>query len=1012
MELAQDAERLARFEREAKLLASLNHTNIAHVYGFEKTTFDTGPTPHFLAMELVEGEDLAERLKRGPVPVDEAREIAKQIAEALEEAHEHGIVHRDLKPANVKVTAVGKVKVLDFGLAKVFTDEPASSASGDVSHSPTLSAQGTRAGVILGTAAHMSPEQARGKAVDKRSDIWAFGVLFYEMLTGRRLFEGETVTDVLAAVVRQEIDWSALPAETPAGARRLLGRCLQRDPRKRLRDIADAHFDLEEIRPPAGEARSGRSSGGAPGQRSPARRRGGAAALTLLGVLAGALAVGRLDGAPRPRPVHFAAAVSLGEDLLQRGSGVVLSPDGTRIVFRSAQDGRQGLYIRSLDQLGARLISGTENGTASFFSPDGVWLAFFSVAPARGAELMKVRLEGGASIRVTETAGSALAGFTASGSWSEAGEILFSGSSPVIQRVAVLGGQATAATELDASRGEQGHVQPVWLPGGRGFLYVAVAGGRPDVMMAPGGAGKGHVLIEGGTSPRYAASGHLLFVRGKTLLAAPFDIRSLQVTGEPFPVLEGLDVAVYGSYRTARFDLSPNGTRAYLLDRPVARSGQMVFVDRLGKATAAFEETGTYLVPRLSPEGAKVAYAAIDDQSGQRDVWIGDLRRGTRTRLTLAKGASTDPIWTPDGQGVTYASTRDQGTIALFTAPADGSREPTRLSRGVDLPGGGRFLFPRAWLRDGSGLVFHAIETSDDIGILRADSETEEMLVASRFAELEPSLSPDERFMAYVSDESGRREVYVRSLDGWARRSARAGWARCSARTKRYGVRSGCPSTVRPAEPRSLAPPRRPAPGRDRGSREAASRRAEVDRVQDLPDRQRVGDVGHRLERPGTASAGERIGQEDLGDEPCPAGRAPAPRLWLGLVCVERLLLLRPLSAHMIGASPHTTGRTTCRDTRPDTARSCGTPSTKAGRSRVRRGHSACSRAARARPPGEAAHAVGRSTWARHAAAPKVRPGGSGLEAAARARRRGRDAPAETCDRRRVRRRVASASGR
>jgi eukaryotic-like serine/threonine-protein kinase len=770
VELARDADRLARFEREAKLLASLNHPNIAHVYGFESATLDGGVPAHFLAMELVEGEDLAERLRRGAIPVDESLLIAKQIAEALEEAHDRGIVHRDLKPANVKVTLDGKVKVLDFGLAKAFAGDSAIGSGADLSQSPTLAHTGTQAGVILGTAAYMSPEQARGRPVDKRTDIWAFGVVLYEMLTGRRLFEGETVTDVLAAVVRQEIDWSALPTETSGGVRRVLARCLQRDPRKRLRDIGDAQLDLEEADPPVDQAESSQTSRGAPAERSLVRRLGGAAALILLGVVAGALVVGQLDRAPAPRAVHFATSVALYEDLLQRGSGVVLSLDGTQIVFRGEQDGRQGLYIRSLDHLGARLIPGTEDGTAPFFSPDGAWMAFFSAGPdARGAELMKTRIEGGAPIRVAEAASSALAGFTASGSWSESGEIVFSGSSSVIQRVSALGGQVTAATELDASRGERQHVQPVWLPGGRSFLYVADVGGRQDVMVASGDAGEGRVLIVGGTSPRYAAPGYLLFVREKTLLAAAFDLRSLQVTGEPSAVVEALDVAAYGSYRTARFDLSPNGTLAYLADRPVGRSGQLVLVDRRGNTTPAFEETGTYLAPRLSPDETRVAYAAVDEQSGQRDVWIGDLKRGTRTRLTLATGASTDPIWTPDGQGVTYASTRDL-SLALFTSPADGSREPTQLSRGVDPGGGGRFLLPGAWLRDGSGLVFHAIETSNDIGILRTDSGEEEMLLAGPFAELEPSLSPDDRFMAYVSNESGRREVYVRSLDGAAGR--------------------------------------------------------------------------------------------------------------------------------------------------------------------------------------------------------------------------------------------------
>ncbi len=422
-----------------------------------------------------------------------------------------------------------------------------------------------------------------------------------------------------------------------------------------------------------------------------------------------------------------------------------------------------------MDKLEQRLIPGPKDGFAPFFSPDGQWLGFFSVPQGtRGAELTKIKIEGGAPIRVTDSASSALAGFTAAGSWSESGQILFSGSSLTIQRVSASGGPAVAVTALDASRTEQSHIQPRWLPGGRALLYVAnVAGGRQDVMVASGDSGKGRVLVEGGVSPRFALTGHLLFVREKTLLAAPFDLQKLELTGEPFPVVDALGVAALGDYRDARFDLSQNGTLAYLIDGASTRSGQLMFVDRQGNATAAFAERGMYLVPRLSPDGGHIAYAAIDPQSGQRNIWIGDLKRGTRTRLTLGTGSSSDPIWTPDGQGITYASTREQGSFALFTSPTDGSREPSRLTSGQDP---NRSLFPRIWLRDGSGLVFHAIKASDDIGIWRKGAGAEEMLLATPMAELEPSLSPDERFMAYVSDESGRREVYIRALSGAAQR--------------------------------------------------------------------------------------------------------------------------------------------------------------------------------------------------------------------------------------------------
>jgi len=762
--VAADGERLTRFQREAEVLASLNHPNIAAIYGLEE---DGGMTA--LVMEFVDGEDLSQRIARGAIPVDDALPIAKQIAEALEAAHEQGIIHRDLKPANIKVRPDGTVKVLDFGLAKM--NDPNGSNGSALSMSPTIMSPAmTQAGLILGTAAYMAPEQAKGRAVDKRADIWAFGVVLYEMLCGARLFDGDSVSDVLAAVLTREPDWNALPASTPPGLVRLLRRCLEREPRKRLHDIADSHFDLEDAAQPPSHTGSRRPSESASGIRWPMRWLAAAAALTLLGALAGGLVVRGLDRAPTPKPTYFATALSSGDDLLQQASGVAISPDGTRIAFGGSQGGQSGLFLRSFDELEQKLIPGSEDGFAPFFSPDGQWVAFFSWSlGTRRAGLTKIKIAGGAPIRVTDTASSALAGFTAAGSWSESEQILFSGSSPTIQRVSASGGPAVAVTALDASRGEQSHVQPRWLPDGRGLLYVAnMAAGRQDVMVARGDSGKGRVLVEGGTSPRFAPTGHLLFVREKTLLAAPFDLEKLALTGEPFPVIEALSVVAYGSYRSARFDLSPNGTLVYLIDgASTARSGQLVLVDRQGKATPAFEEMGMYLVPRLSPEGGQVAYAAIDAQSGQRNIWIGDLKRGTRTRLTLGMGNSTDPIWTPDGQGITYSSTEGQGSLAIFTSPTDGSREPTRLTRSLDP---NRFLFPRIWLRDSSGLVFHSIETSDDIGIWRKSSGAEEMLLATSIAELEPTLSPDERFMAYVSDESGRREVYIRAFSGAAQR--------------------------------------------------------------------------------------------------------------------------------------------------------------------------------------------------------------------------------------------------
>ncbi len=502
---AADPDRLARFEREAKLLASLNHPGIAHLYGFENDTLADGTTSHVLVMELVEGEDLAVRLKRGPVPVDETIAIAKQVAEALEAAHEKGIVHRDLKPANVKVTPDGKVKVLDFGLAKAWSgDGPGATSSADLSQSPTLAHTGTAAGIILGTAAYMSPEQARGRAVDRRSDVWAFGVLVYEMLTGRRLFEGETVSDVLAAVLTREPDWQALPPGTPAGLRRVLRRCLERDPKRRLRDVADARLDLEEAPQPGPDERPGRERG--PGARAGGRWVAALVAGILLGALAGGLAVLRLGRAPEDRVVRLALPLTTGGDAIQQTSGIAVSPDGTRVVFRSTQGGRRGLFIRSLDALEPLPIPGSEGGYGPCFSPDGQSVAFFSIfGGTRQTGLVRARIAGGTPTLVVELPSSAVAGLTFTCDWSEAGHILLAGPSPVVQRVSAAGGEPAPVTALDPARGETSHVQPHRLPGSQGLLCVAVsAGGRPDVLFARGDGTPGRVLVEGATSPRFA----------------------------------------------------------------------------------------------------------------------------------------------------------------------------------------------------------------------------------------------------------------------------------------------------------------------------------------------------------------------------------------------------------------------------------------------------------------------------------------------------------------------------
>jgi serine/threonine-protein kinase len=764
---AADPDRLARFEREAKLLASLNHPGIAHLYGFENGTLADGTSSHVLVLELVEGEDLAERLGRGPIPVDETIAIAEQVAEALEEAHEKGIVHRDLKPANVKVTPDGKVKVLDFGLAKAWSgDGPGATSSADLSQSPTLAHTGTAAGIILGTAAYMSPEQARGRAVDRRADVWAFGVLVYEMLTGRRLFEGETVSDVLAAVLTREPDWQALPPGTPPGLRRVLRRCLERDPRRRLRDIADARPDLEEAPPPGPDERPAPEP--SRGTRATGRWVGGVVAGILLGALAGGVAVVRLGRAPGDRVVRLAFPLTTGGDAIQQTSGIAVSPDGTRVVFRSSGGGRRGLFIRSLDTLEPQPIPDSEGGYGPCFSPDGQSVAFFSIfGGARRTGLVRARIEGGTPTLVVELPSSAVSGLTFTCDWPEAGHILLAGPSPVVQRVSAAGGEPAAVTALDAARGETSHVQPHRLPGSQGLLCVAVsAGGRPDVLFARGDGTPGRVLVEGATSPRFAPTGHLLFVKETTLFAVPFDPARGELAGEPAPVVEGLMVGVYGSFRRAHYDLSANGTLVSIAASASGREARLVLVDRQGKATPAFDPVGDYLVPRVSPDGDRVAYAATSPATGRREVWVGDLKRGTRTRMPFEKGSATDPVFTRDGRAITFTGVGEDGLWHIYSAPIDGSRAPDVLIRGRDRS---RVSFPKGWLPGGTGLLLHTIAGSDDLELWRLATGATETVLAAPSAEIEPSLSPDGRFLAYVSDESGEREVYVRPLQGTSR---------------------------------------------------------------------------------------------------------------------------------------------------------------------------------------------------------------------------------------------------
>ncbi len=754
-EVAQDQERLGRFKREAHLLAALNHPNIAAIYGLEES--DGKP---FLALELVEGEDLKERLARGAIPLDEALEIAKQIAEALEEAHNKGIVHRDLKPANVKLTPDGKVKVLDFGLAKAWAGEASgvSSGSAALSQSPTLAHTGTIAGVILGTAAYMSPEQARGKPVDKRADVWSFGVLVWEMLTGRALFAGDTVTDVIAAVVTREPDLEALPKATPRAVRRLLSRCLRKDPRTRLPDIGAARLELQEAI--AGTSVEAEAPAPDAVHSLEATRRGrtrerwawAAVALVAAGLAAG-LAFVHLTQVPTPRPAgRFVVEAPEGWAFVDWGWPVP-SPDGRQIAFRAVrvEAGRPPvmLWTRPLDSLTGRVLAGTEGADVPFWSPDGRFLAF-----GAGDELRRLNLADGTVQRICTLP---FAG--AAGDWNEDGTILFSSGGGVghLFTVAAAGGEPRSLLVPDAKRGETGFVLPRFLPGGRRIVFHVLGEGE--------GVYGAHVasldrpaekrLLGQGLTRFVPAAGHLLFVRNGTLLAQPFDAGRAELSGEPVTIATSVGTWAANA-GVGWFGASPGDTLAYFSGQSVTGQVQLAWVDRKGGRIGTIGEPGNYGQITLSPDERNVALE-IPDAEGRYDLWVMDAARGVTSRVTATPGDERDPVWSPDGRSLAFIARRD-GAADLRRKGLRASEPETVLTDSPDED------IPESWSRDGQTLVF-VRRTDKDVKsvwalLLKGDGKAESVM-GTEFRVDEPQLSPDGRWLAYVSSESGREEVYV-----------------------------------------------------------------------------------------------------------------------------------------------------------------------------------------------------------------------------------------------------------
>ena len=751
--LTQDPERLARFQREATLLAALNHQNIAAIHGLEEA--DGKP---FLVLELVPGEDLSERIERGSIPLDEALEIARQIAEALEEAHEHGIVHRDLKPANIKLTQEGKVKVLDFGLAKAYAADETEAT--DVSQSPTMSARATAAGLLLGTAAYMSPEQARGKPVDKRADIWAFGVVLFEMLTGKRLFTGETVSDTLASILKEEPDWTLLPVETPRKLSDLLHRCLRRDVRNRLHDIGDGRIEIEE----AIDSGSDVATAGSPLTPALSQR----ALPWIAGTLAAALVLAlwtpwrQPSASPSLRyDARLSPDVSLGRAALRWGPAAVLSPSGDRLAFVGEEgDGPSRIYTRRLDQLQASPLLGTEGARSPFFSPDGQWIAFFAAG-----KLQKVSVSGGATITLCD------ARLSRGGAWGPDGTILFTPDGTPgggLSRVSAEGGACEPFTKPNTDAGEVTHRWPQWLPGGDAILYTAHSrtGGYDDASLVidavPDGPRK--VVYRGGYHGRYLPSGHLVFVHKGTLFAAPFDLDTLKTTGAAVPAVEG--VRVSPGYAGAQFAFSDGGTFVYVAGEALTLDAPIHWLSRDGTTTLLRPAPANWTALRFSPTGDRLAMRIND---GQPDLWVYDWARETLSRLTFNPGQDVLPLWTPDGRRIVFSSARS-GTANLYWLRSDGSGEVERLTQSENRQ------LAASWHPNGRVLAFdeQRPDTGPDLMTLEVGGDEEigwkpgtpAVFLSTPFLEANPTFSPDGRWLAYESDESGQLEVYVRPFPG------------------------------------------------------------------------------------------------------------------------------------------------------------------------------------------------------------------------------------------------------
>jgi serine/threonine protein kinase/Tol biopolymer transport system component len=737
---ASDRDRLARFEREAQVLASLNHPNIAHIHGVEESG-----SVRALVMELVDGDDLSVPIARGPMPIDEVLPIARQILDGLEAAHDQGIVHRDLKPANIKLRPDGTVKVLDFGLAKAIEGAGGTGAAGgQLSQSPTITTPAmTQAGVVLGTAAYMSPEQAKGRPADRRSDLWAFGCIVYEMMTAQRPFAGEDVADTLAHILTKEPDWTALPTNTPTAIRRLLRRCLERDRKRRIDSAAAARLDIDEAA--SGETATVPTL--PPSINGPAPRSSWLAWSIAAAAIAAAI-VAFAKWAPwraTPEPARLAFELGLAGPGNASGSPTqfAISPDGTQVVSRVFEDNVPRLAVRSLARLEATTLAHTENGAYPFWSPDGRTIVFFA-----DGKLKSLDVAGGTPQTMLDAAGYG-------GSWNRDGVILFvPRQNGGISKMPATGGPALPVTELNVARGDIGHRFPRFLPDGRHFVFL-VKSSKPEsggIYLGSLDATDTHRLVDTDSKPEFAGPDLLLFARGGALMAQRLDVAASRLTGSPFQIVE--PVGSSAANGSASFSVSSNGVLAY-------RNGfggdaqELVWLDRSGKRLGAVGAPAGYRNPQLSPDGKQLAVYKPD---GGGDIWITELERGTSTRFTTDPASDNMPVWSPDGSRIAFVSDRDGGIFNIYQKNVNGTGADDLL---LKTPYN---KIVTDWSRDGRTLIYQEEnpKTKNDLWTLSLTGDRKPMpLLASPFNEVEGTLSPNGRWIAYMSDEGGNRQVYV-----------------------------------------------------------------------------------------------------------------------------------------------------------------------------------------------------------------------------------------------------------